>query len=91
MMDKEKCGHDQPKIMIGGAFANMAMGADVDPESQFEIDPCTYRTQEVFENVTVIISKCEKCGNIDIAWVKQENTQKLDVEAFENGERIPID
>jgi len=33
-----------------------------------EIDPCEYEEIEVVENCTVYISRCKKCGKIDIAW-----------------------
>lgn len=44
------------------------------------VSPCVYDEIERYENVTVIISKCKKCGEIDIAWKKQENTKKVSVD-----------
>jgi hypothetical protein len=32
------------------------------------IDGCTYVEQETHYNKTVYISKCEKCGKVDISW-----------------------
>ena len=48
--------------------------------TDFEVDACIYKETERYENVTVIISKCEKCGHIDISWVRQPNTKQVEVE-----------
>lgn len=41
----------------------------------YEIDPCQYEEIERYENVTVSILKCKKCGHIEIEWVRQPNTR----------------
>lgn len=45
-----------------------------------ELDPCEYQEVERYANVTVSIRRCKKCGNIDIAWFRQEDTEELEVE-----------
>ncbi len=45
------------------------------PDGIHELDPCIYEEIERYCNVTVIISRCKKCGNIDISWKRQENTE----------------
>lgn len=44
------------------------------------LDPCVYREIEKYKNVTVVISQCEKCGNIDISWYRQEDTEEVDLD-----------
>jgi len=36
----------------------------------FPADGCTYVEREKHENVTVIVSTCEDCGNADVSWTK---------------------
>lgn len=50
------------------------------PDGVHELDPCIYREVERYANVTVSILKCEKCGNINIMWFRQEDTEELDIE-----------
>lgn len=42
-----------------------------------EIDTCQYEEIEKYENVTVSILKCKKCGHIEIEWQRQPNTKRL--------------
>lgn len=42
-----------------------------------ELDPCIYEPIEEHGNVTVTISRCTKCGHIDISWRRQEDTVNL--------------
>lgn len=44
------------------------------------VDPCVYKEVEAYKNVTVIISKCIHCGEIDISWKRQEDTEEIEVE-----------
>lgn len=50
------------------------------PNGIDELDPCDYVDIEIWKNVTVTISKCRNCGNVDISWEKQPNSEKIDVE-----------
>ena len=43
------------------------------------IDPCVYEDCEIYQNVTVIVSKCKKCGHTEIQWKQQDNTQRIGV------------
>ena len=54
-------------------------GVSIKLDGKNELDPCTYEEIERYENVTVIISRCTKCGHIDISWKRQENTTKIDI------------
>lgn len=45
------------------------------PDGIHELDPCVYKDIEEHRNVTVVISKCRKCGNLTISWKRQENTE----------------
>lgn len=55
-------------------------GIVIKPDGVNELDPCVYREVERYVNATVVISECEKCGHIDIAWFAQPNTEKIDEE-----------
>lgn len=37
------------------------------PDGIHEADPCIYKEIERYENVTIIINWCTKCGHIDIS------------------------
>lgn len=52
-------------------------GMTVKPDGIHELDPCCYQTIETYTNVTVEIRKCIKCGNVDIVWIRQEDTEKV--------------
>ena len=43
------------------------------------VDPCVYEDAEIYKNVTVIISKCKKCGNVEIQWKRQDDTIQVGV------------
>lgn len=38
----------------------------IKPDGINELDPCIYEDIEMYANVTVIISRCKKCGHIEI-------------------------
>lgn len=52
-------------------------GIDIKPDGINSLDPCIYKTEEIYVNVTVEIRRCVRCGCIDIAWTKQEDTEKV--------------
>lgn len=52
-------------------------GMTVKPDGIHELDPCIYETTEIYTNVTVEVRKCIKCGNVDIVWIRQEDTEKV--------------
>lgn len=54
-------------------------GAIIKPNGVHELDPCLYRDVVKYRNVTVTVAKCERCGNIDISWEIQENTETIDL------------
>lgn len=53
-------------------------GISVKPDGVNELDPCVYEIIEVYKNVTVTISKCMKCGHIDVSWERQDNTETIE-------------
>ena len=55
-------------------------GTIIKPDGINELDPCQYEEIQRFANVTVSISRCKVCGNIDISWYRQEDTEELEVE-----------
>lgn len=40
---------------------------------EHDIDPCLYEEIERHYNCNVIVSRCKRCGNIDISWTPGEN------------------
>ena len=56
-------------------FAN---GITIKPDGTNELDPCVYEDVEIHTNCTVIISKCTKCGNLEISWIKNEGCESYD-------------
>lgn len=49
------------------------------PDGINELDPCIYEDIEMYANVTVVVSRCKKCGNIDVHWMKQDDTEEIPV------------
>ena len=47
------------------------------PDGVNELDPCVYQDVQIFRNVTVVISRCVKCGNINIGWTRQPDTETV--------------
>lgn len=54
-------------------------GMIVKPDGEHELDPCIYEDIEKYTNVTITISRCIKCGHIEISWERQENTEQIDI------------
>lgn len=53
-------------------------GYSIRPDSIHELDPCLYEDIEIHTNCTVIVSKCKKCGHLEISWVKNEGCDSFD-------------
>lgn len=51
-------------------------GVTFRPDGVNELDPCVYEEVERYRNVTVVISRCTRCGHIDISWERQEDTEQ---------------
>lgn len=52
-------------------------GITIKPDGINELDPCIYEDKEIHSNVTVYVRRCQKCGNIDIAWKRQDDTEDI--------------
>ena len=55
-------------------------GMTIKPDGIHNLDPCIYEEIERWGNVTVVVKRCKNCGNIDISWMRQEDTVELEVE-----------
>jgi hypothetical protein len=55
-------------------------GVTIKPDGIHELDPCIYEEVERYANVTISIMRCKKCGNVEISWYKQEDTEELEIE-----------
>lgn len=54
-------------------------GITVKPDGENELDPCVYEDIEMYANVTIVISRCKKCGHTEISWMRQEDTEQIDI------------
>ena len=45
----------------------------------YPVDPCIYKPIERYANVTVTINKCIHCGHVEIDWMRQEDTEELEI------------
>ena len=54
-------------------------GMSIKPDGIHSVDPCVYEDIEMHTNVTVIVSRCKNCGNIEISWHRQEDTIDYDL------------
>lgn len=52
-------------------------GLTIKPDGIHELDPCVYEDIEMHTNCTVIVAKCKNCGNIDIRWIRQDDTEDI--------------
>lgn len=52
-------------------------GVEIRPDGKHLLDPCVYQEEKSLKNVTIHILKCKYCGNYDIEWEKQEDTEEL--------------
>jgi Zn ribbon nucleic-acid-binding protein len=46
----------------------------IQPDGQNELNPCKYDEVSRYENVTVSVLKCRRCGHIEIELHRQPNT-----------------
>jgi hypothetical protein len=66
-------------IIIGGKMeckCNWGEGIKILPDGVNELDACVYEDIERYKNVTVVISRCKKCGHIEISWIRQDDTEQ---------------
>lgn len=53
-------------------------GITIKPDGIHELDPCLYEEIATIKNCTVIISRCKRCGHIDVSWKRQEDTEEVE-------------
>ncbi len=49
-------------------------GISIKPDGRSELDPCIYDVVEVHKNVDVEVSRCRKCGHIEVNWIRRDDT-----------------
>lgn len=64
--------------MAGDCKCSFPDGISIKPDGENELDPCVYEEIAEYKNVTVTVSKCRKCGHIDVSWERQDNTEKIE-------------
>ena len=52
-------------------------GVEIKPDGITPLDPCLYETTETYRNVTVEIRRCVRCGEIELVWHWQENSERV--------------
>lgn len=52
----------------------------IKPNGHDELDPCDYVEVARLKNVTISILQCRKCGHMEIAWERQDNTVEEEYE-----------
>lgn len=55
-------------------FGDESQNITVKPDGRNELDPCLYQEIETYENVTVHILRCVRCGHVMVEWGRQDNT-----------------
>ena len=58
-------------------------GISVKPDGVNELDPCLYEEIEAYENVTVHILQCVRCGHVMVEWERQDNTNDITEVTYE--------
>lgn len=54
-------------------------GMSIKPDGVNELDPCVYETIEYYTNVDIEVVRCKNCGNVEVWWHRNENTEQIDV------------
>ena len=52
----------------------------IKPDGVNELDPCIYKDIAKYKNITITISRCSKCGNTEISWERQDDTEEMELE-----------
>lgn len=55
-------------------------GYTIKPDGIHDLEPCRYEELERYRNVTISVRRCKVCGNVDLAWYHQDNTEEVDLE-----------
>ena len=53
-------------------------GYSIKPDGINDLDPCLYEDIEIHTNCTVIVSRCKKCGHVELSWIKNEDCDSFD-------------
>ena len=53
-------------------------GYSIKPDGINDLDPCLYEDIEIHTNCTVIVSRCKKCGHVELSWIKNEGCESFD-------------
>lgn len=66
------------------------LGVPYNPNGIGSVDPCRYKAKEVWKNVTVMVMECSKCGNTEIVWYVQDNSEQVNPEIFDQNPPVPV-
>lgn len=66
------------KLLANGVMVKCATpNVTIKPNGVHELDACTYEVIEEYRNVTVEVLRCKRCGNVEVFWSRQEDTERL--------------
>jgi hypothetical protein len=55
-------------------------GVVIKPDGVHELEPCIWETIERYKNVTIEVRKCINCGDIEVVWFRQDNTEREEID-----------
>lgn len=55
-------------------------GIEIKPDGVNLLDPCIYEEVERYENVTVSVMRCKRCGHTEVSWFKQPDTREVNID-----------
>ena len=72
---------DGKKALPQRTYCSHGEGVTVRPDGVHELSPHAYKLTQKLRNVTVEVLTCETCGDVSVAWYRQDDTE----EAMNNG------
>lgn len=76
----EKCLGFYPKNSESASLprtCSNGYGVIVRPDGVHELSPHAYKLTQRLRNVTVEVLTCETCGDVSVAWYRQEDTEDI--------------
>ncbi len=64
----------------------MPEGFVIKPDGVHELDPCVYEDIQMIVNCTVVVSRCKRCGHVELSWIRNDDTEVIDM--VENADEL---
>ena len=75
MIDAARCQFYEEKNAV--CRCSFGDGVTIRPDGVHELSPHKYELTEKYKNVTVEVLTCKDCGDVSIAWYRQDNTEDV--------------